>query len=406
MCPTLPRNGGRMTDLDTFREETRDWLAANCPPGARGPGEIPWGSTKAPIKDPDTALWLERMAERGWTVPTWPTEFGGGGLSKELAAVLVDEMRAINARAPLGGRGISYIGPTLLEMGTQDQKERFLPGIVRGEGYWSQGYSEPGAGSDLAGLSTRAVLEGDHFIVNGQKIWTSGAMIADWIFVLTRSLPDAPKHEGITFLIMTMDQPGIRVRPIKLISGVSPFCEVFFEDAIAEKRDMVGARNEGWTVGKRLLQHERSTHGGLTGNMSGATTKITALADTARKYLGETAGQIADHDRRHQIARMEMNDRAFRLSQRRAGEEARELNAPGAVTSIFKYYTGMLTKERAELARDLMGTAGFGWDGDGFTEAELGATRNWLTQRSSTIHGGTREIQLNIIAKRVLGLPD
>lgn len=395
-----------MADLETFREETRDWLADNCPPGARGPGEIPWGSTKSPIKDADTALWLERMGEKGWTVPTWPSEYGGGGLTKEEAGVLVSEMRAINARAPLGGRGISYIGPTLLEMGTEDQKQRFLPGIARGEGYWCQGYSEPGAGSDLASLSMRAVDEGDHFLINGQKIWTSGAMIGDWIFALTRTNPDVPKHEGITFLIMTMNQPGIRVRPIKLISGVSPFCEVFFEDAIAEKRDMVGDINNGWTVGKRLLQHERSTHGGLTGNMQGATAKVTTLADTGRQYLADEGGHIVDQDRRHKIATMEMNAAAFRLSQQRATEEARELNAPGAVTSIFKYYTGILTKERAELARDLMGTSGLGWEGEGFTSAEIGAARNWLTQRSSTIHGGTREVQLNIIAKRVLGLPD
>lgn len=248
-----------MAQIDEFRVEARAWLQENCPLGARGPGPISTGSTKLTIQDADTRLWLERMVEKGWTTPTWPTQYGGGGLNNEEYMALIQEMRRIDARVPLAGMGTSLIGPTLLELGTDEQKERHLPPIVRGERAWCQGYSEPNAGSDLASLRTRAVDEGDHFVVNGQKIWTSGAQFADWIFALVRTDPDVPKHQGISFVLMDMNQPGITVKPIRLISGASPFCETFFDNAIARKDDLVGELNKGWTVGKRLLQHERGS---------------------------------------------------------------------------------------------------------------------------------------------------
>ena len=244
-----------MSELEEFRADTRAWLAENCPPGARGPGPVSNGSTKIKITDPDTLLWLERMVERGWTVPNWPTEYGGGGLTKDQYVVLLEEMGAISARPALSSFGTSMIGPTLLEFGTDEQKARHLPRIARAEVEWCQGYSEPGSGSDLASLSTRAVDNGDHFVINGQKIWTSGAHNADWMFCLVRTDPDAPKHEGISFVLLPMDQPGVEVRPIRMISGESPFNETFFSDAIAQKEDLVGELNKGWTVGKRLLQH-------------------------------------------------------------------------------------------------------------------------------------------------------
>jgi len=393
--------------LESFRKEVREWLAENCPEGTRGPGEIATGSTKRKIENPDTKLWLDRMAEKGWTVPNWPKEYGGGGLSPEEHRVLFEEMQAIRARTPLAGMGISMIGPTLLEYGTEDQKQRHLPRIARGEVAWCQGYSEPGAGSDLAGLSTRAVDQGDYFVVNGQKIWTSGAQFADWMFLLARTDPDAPKHEGISFLLMDMDQPGVSTRPIALISGNSPFCETFFDDAVVQKNDLVGQLNRGWTVGKRLLQHERSGQGGLgTGggrrNQAGG-----ALTSVAKAYIGtDETGRITETGARDQVIQFNMNSHSFQLTQRRAREENKSGQTIGDATSIFKLYGSTLARDTADLRAALMGSQGYGWEGDAFKESEKAATRNFLSSRAITIYGGTNEIQMNIIAKRVLGLPD
>ena len=284
-----------MTDLATFRDETRAWLEENCPPGARGPGEIPTGSTRIEIEGADTRLWLERMAERGWTVPTWPRAYGGGGLSAEEARVLYEEMAAIDARPPLINMGTRMLGPTLLEFGTEEQKKRHLTRVAEGRAAWCQGYSEPGAGSDLASLSTRAELRGDEFVINGQKLWTSGAQHADWMFALVRTDPRAPKHEGISFVLLPMDQPGVTVRPIRLISGSSPFCETFFDDAVASRDDLVGELNRGWTVGKRLLQHERSGIGGLSGGARRAAPGE-GLARVAKRYVGERDGRCLRGD--------------------------------------------------------------------------------------------------------------
>ena len=298
-----------MSAISEFRAETRAWLRENCPEGARGEGQVPTGSTKIKLHNPDVALWLERMVEKGWTAPTWPTEYGGGGLSTEEYVVLVEEMRAIDARPALAGMGTSMIGPTLLEYGTDEQKERHLPKIIRGEFAWCQGYSEPGSGSDLASLSTRAVDNGDHFVINGQKIWTSGAQFADWMFCLVRTDPDAPKHEGISFVLLPMDQEGVTVKPIRLINGVSPFCETFFDDAIAQKSDLVGELNKGWTVGKRLLQHERSGMGSLVGAQ--ARDPGPTLADVAREFVGvSTDGKLADGAVRQQLTVHEINSKA------------------------------------------------------------------------------------------------
>jgi alkylation response protein AidB-like acyl-CoA dehydrogenase len=297
------------------------------------------------------------------------------------------------------------IGPTLLEFGTEEQKKRHLPRIVHGEVAWCQGYSEPGAGSDLASLRTRAEDKGDHFVINGQKIWTSGAQFADWMFALVRTDPDVPKHDGISFVLLSMDQPGITVRPIRLISGNSPFCETFFDNAIASKEDLVGELNKGWTVGKRLLQHERSGQGGLGGGRREAGAGG-ALESLAKRYIGEQDGQIQDPAWRARVLEMNMNQRAFGLTTRRAMEENRDGRTVGDATSIFKLYGSTLSRDRAAMTVEIMGFQGVGWDGDAFTEQELAATRGWLSSRAVTIFGGTNEIQKNIIAKRVLGLPD
>ncbi len=399
-----------MSDLTAFREETRAWLDEHCPPGARGPGEIPTGSTKVRIEDRDTRLWLERMAERGWTVPTWPRAYGGGGLSDDEARVLYEEMGAIDARPPLVNMGTRMLGPTLLEFGTEDQKQRHLTRIAEGRAAWCQGYSEPGAGSDLASLRARAEDRGDEFVINGQKTWTSGAQTADWMFALVRTDPSAPKHLGISFVLLPMDQPGVTVRPIRLISGSSPFCETFFDNAVAAKQDLVGELNQGWAVGKRLLQHERSGQGGLgprTGRARpvGVTVDLD-VAETALRYLGTGSGRIAEPALRSRVIDWKMSAAAFALTQQRAGEENRAGGAPGEATSIFKLVGSTLARERQDLLVQLMGTRGLGWEGNAFDEAELGAMRSFLASRAVTIYGGTNEVQQNIIAKRVLGLPD
>jgi alkylation response protein AidB-like acyl-CoA dehydrogenase len=394
-----------LAELEEFRAEVAGWLQDNCPEGVRGPGQIAVGSSKITL-EPDVALWLERMAERGWTAPTWPTEYGGGGLSPQQAKVLYEEMGKLRARAPLMGMGTSMIGPTLLEYGTEDQKQRHLPKIARGEVQWCQGYSEPNAGSDLAALSTRAVDNGDHFVINGQKIWTSGAATADWMFILVRTDPEAPKHEGISFMMLTMDQPGVTTRPIRLISGSSPFCETFFDDAVAQKIDLVGELNKGWTVGKRLLQFERSGIGGLTGGASAADPSKT-LVRVAKEYIGESLnGAIADDAMRKNILDMNMKRKAFQLTAQRANEENKS-GIPGAATSIFKLVGAGMQRDTADLKRELMGFRGLGAHEEvGFSAEELKATEEFLHLRTTTIYGGSNEIQANIIAKRVLGLPE
>ncbi len=393
-----------MSEASEFRAEVAGWLAENCPPGARGPGQIPNGSSRIEL-EPDTALWLARMAERGWTAPTWPVEYGGGGLSADQAKILYEEMAAINARSPLMGMGTSMIGPTLLEYGTEEQKQRHIPPIVRGEVQWCQGYSEPNAGSDLASLKTRAVDNGDHFLINGQKIWTSGAATADWMFILVRTDPDAPKHEGISFMLLPMDQPGITTRPIRLISGSSPFCETFFEDAIARKDDLVGELNRGWTVGKRLLQFERSGIGGLTGGARAAD-PASSLVKVAKRYVGLDGGRIADPALREKILKLNMDRKALNYTARRTNEE-NKAGTPGAATSIFKLVGATLQRDGADLKRELMGFRGLGAHEEvGFTAEELKATEEFLHLRTTTIYGGSSEIQANIIAKRVLGLPE
>jgi alkylation response protein AidB-like acyl-CoA dehydrogenase len=396
-----------MSELNDFRVETRAWLEQNCPPGARGPGPVPNGSTKIKITDADTLLWLERMVEKGWTVPNWPAAYGGGGLTNDQYLVLLEEMAAINARPALSSFGTSMIGPTLLEFGTEDQKQRHLPRIARAELEWCQGYSEPGSGSDLASLSTRAVDNGDHFVINGQKIWTSGAHNADWMFALVRTDPDAPKHEGISFVLLPMDQPGVEVRPIRMISGESPFNETFFNDAIAAKEDLVGELNKGWTVGKRLLQHERSGMESLVNG--GAKGDEMSLVGDAREFIGVHNGRIADPAYRADVLRYEMDNRVFRMSQRRAVEES-EGGTPGAVTSIFKVYGSELQQQYYDLLLRMRGVRGYGdtvsENNQTYTKQELEPTRNWLFYRAASIYSGSNEVQRNIIAKRVLGLPD
>jgi len=397
-----------VADLEAFRSEVRSWLQDSCPPSMRTPmpeAETVWGGRKEKFVNPDSKLWLERMAERGWTVPTWPKDYGGGGLSYEENKVLQEELRRINARPPLQSFGIWMLGPALLEFANEEQKKDHLPRIARGEIRWCQGYSEPGAGSDLAGLKTRAEDKGDHFLVNGSKVWTSYADKADWIFCLVRTDPKAPKHDGISFMLFDMESEGVSVSPIRLISGASPFCETFFEDVRVPKGNLVGEPNKGWTIAKRLLQHERQMISGI-GGMSALGGSGRAMEDYAKEYLGEENGRIADPVLRARVANHRIDDRAFQLTLARAADEAKAGQSDGNLASMFKYYGSEQNKRKFELLLELMGSKALGWDGQGFSDREIGTTRQWLRSKGNSIEGGTSEVQLNVIAKRVLGLPD
>ncbi len=394
-----------MAALETFRTETRAWLEANCPPAMRTPmpeDERVWGGRQPTFKHPDSRLWLERMAGRGWTVPTWPSAYGGGGLSREEATVLSEEMARLNCRTPLTSFGIGMLGPVLLKYGTEAQKQAHIPSIVRGEIRWCQGYSEPGAGSDLAALQTRAVDEGEYYLINGQKIWTSYANYADWIFCLVRT-DTSTKHAGISFLLFDMRSDGVETRPITLISGASVFCETFFTDVRVPKDNLVGRLNGGWEIAKELLQHERGMIAQIGRTIGGTVASVEVVA---QRYLGDADGRIGDPLLRDAVVRHVMNDRAFALTIRRAAEESEAGTASGGASSMFKYYGTEQNKRKFELILQCAGTNALGWEGDSYSAEELDFCRTWLRSKGNSIEGGTSEVQLNVIAKRVLGLPD
>lgn len=389
--------------VEAFRDEVRDWLANHFPKSLAGKAASMAGPMGADALGPDGVAWRKAMGTRGWGTPTWPKEYGGGGLSRAEARVLTEEMGRIGAWNPIGGMGILMFGPTLLEYGSEDQKQRHIPPICRGEIRWCQGYSEPGAGSDLASLQTFAEDAGDHYIVNGQKTWTSGGQWADWCFALVRT-DKTKKHEGITFLLIDMTSPGVEVKPIQMISGVSPFCETFFTNVKVPKENRVGAEGFGWTIGKRLLQHERTnlSGGGNRMGMGGPT-----LSQAAKDALGtDASGRLNDPELRTRIARWEMDWRAFLLTAMRVQQEAKASGGVSVASSILKTVGTKLGQERAELMIEISGLQALGWEGEGFTQAELAATRTWLSGKATTIYGGSTEIQNNVIAKQILGMLD
>lgn len=382
--------------LEEFQHEVRNWIEETLP------AELRVGNRK---DLPGLILreWVKAVAGRGWITPQWPTEYGGGGLDREHAAVLMKELKAV--RAPIiSSFGTSMLGPTLLEFGTDEQKREFLPSISRHETRWCQGYSEPGAGSDLASLQTRAVPEGDEYVITGQKIWTTGADKADWIFCLVRTDPDAPKHEGITFILFPMHQPGVEVSPLTLIDGSADFSQVFFNEARAQRKHVVGPVNGGWTVAKRLLQHERSTDGGSEGGITGALKET--LADLVKREVGLEDGRLADPVIRQRLAAQELETRALSLTMRRAAEEARAGQSERDIGSLGKYRWANMAKNEQDVAMMALGARGLGWSGPGFADVQLERTRAWLTTRADSIWGGTNEVQLNVIAKRVLQIPE
>ena len=397
-----------MQNSVSFRHEVRDWLEANCPSSMRTDmpeHEIVWGGRKQRWFSADARVWMERMADRGWTVPHWPRAYGGAGLNASEVKILHEEMQRINARVPLQSFGIWMLGPALLEFATEAQKRHYLPQIARGEIRWCQGYSEPGNGSDLAGLQTKAEDCGDHYLVNGSKIWTSYADQSDWIFCLVRTDSDSPKHEGISFLLFDMASEGVSASPIQLISGASPFCQTFFEDVKVPKDQLVGEVNKGWTIAKRLLQHERQMVSVIKGNTPLARSSSLKLHELAKRYAGD--GERIDNPLiGSKVSRHRMDGHAFRLTMNRSAQEARIGQADGNIASFIKYYNSEQNKRKYELLVEIMGTAMLGWEGDGFSDEELDLTRQWLRSRANSIEGGTSEVQLNVIGKRILGLPD
>jgi len=393
-----------MADLETFRAETRAWLEANCPPEMREPirddDDVCWGGRKVHFKNDAQRVWLERMGAKGWTVPEWPSAYGGGGLSREEAKVLSEELRRIKARSPLSSFGIWMLGPALLKYGNEAQKLEHLPRIARGEIRWCQGYSEPGAGSDLASLRTSAEDKGDHYLVNGSKVWTSYADKADWIFCLVRTDPTAPKHLGISFLLFDMASEGVSTSPIKLISGSSPFCQTFFDNVKVPKENLMGVPGKGWDIAKYLLTHERDMIGGSDSTGGG---QRDSVSNIAKRLIGLDAAILADTALRTDIARHEINALAFGLTMERVMAETKSGQGTGALSSMLKYYGTELNKERMQLLMSIRGSDGLVWEGEEKGEGDL--ARSWLRSRANSIEGGTSEVQLNIIAKRVLDLP-
>jgi alkylation response protein AidB-like acyl-CoA dehydrogenase len=392
-----------VSDLEQFRRETAVWLAEHCPPSMREPvkgfDDLYNGGRQPEIAHPDQKTWCDLMAARGWTVPQWAPEYGGAGLDRERAKILAREMARIGARRPLDSFGISMLGPALLEFGTEEQKLEHLPKIARGEIRWCQGYSEPNAGSDLASLATKAEDQGDHYLINGQKVWTSYADKADWIFCLVRTDSSGSKHEGISFVLFDMASPGVTTRPIRLISGSSPFCETFFDNVKALKKNRVGEEGKGWTIAKYLLTHEREMISGF-----GAAAKKSMGQLAVESQGTDAAGRLANGMLRQSIAQYQLDTLAFAATMSRVGDEAKAGKGLGPASSIFKYYGTELNKRRNELNLAALGEAALGWDGEPYRGGSL--SRDWLRSKGNSIEGGTSEIQLNIIAKRVLGLPD
>ena len=393
-----------MQELEQFRGEVRQWLQANCPASQRQPitaAEQFWGGRRGSFPSEDARLWYQRMRDKGWIAPEWPQEYGGGGLTARQGKILREELKRLNARNPLYGIGLWMLGPALLEYGNEAQKQRHIRAIVNAETRWAQGYSEPGAGSDLASLQCRAEDQGDHFLVNGSKIWTTAADKCDWIFCLVRTDPAAKKQEGISFLLIDMDSPGVSTTPIELISGESEFCQTFFDNVKVPKENLVGELNKGWSVAKALLVHERKLMAEIG---SDSPRKVVPPNEAAHKYLEFANGKIANARLRLDLAEYNMQMHAIALTHFRSFEE-KLAGVRSAAPLVMKYLGTEAEKTKSELLLAIMGSRGLGWEGDDFTAEELDTLRLWAMSKAMTIAGGSSEIQLNIIAKTVLELP-
>jgi alkylation response protein AidB-like acyl-CoA dehydrogenase len=387
-------------EQDAFRNELREWLAAHLPPDLCV--DDPTDERVAPDRPTFERRvdWQRTMYKAGWVGVAWPREYGGRGATL-MEQVIYDE-ECFRARAPVlpGYSGIGMAGPTLIEWGTEEQRRRFLPRILAADDIWCQGFSEPGAGSDLAGLRTRAVDQGDHFLVNGQKVWTSGAQFADWIYLLVRTDPEAPRHRGISFLLVDMKTPGITVRPLVLMNGHQHFNEVFFVDVAVPKANLVGPLHQGWKVAMTTLMYERKGGGGR-----GHDAQVQRLGALARQLRGGDGSAWDDPLVRQRFAQLVIEMTMLRYTRLRNLTRQLRGEPPGPEGSILKLFGSELGVRVADFAGELLGPHVLV---NQATDAVPDAPRWYnrvVSARQYTIAGGTSEIQRNIIGERVLGLP-
>ncbi len=385
---------------EAFRREFSSWLAANLPKGNQEPNvdfmhEEGSGDWRRRLE------WHKKMHAAGWVGISWPKEYGGRGASLTQQLIYQQELAKVNAPQLVNGLGIMLVGPTLMHWGTEEQKKRYVPKILSAEEIWCQGYSEPGSGSDVASLQTRAVEEGDYFIVNGQKVWTSDAHHADWCILLVRTDPDAPKHKGISYILVDMHSPGVTVRPLVQITGDANFNEVFFEDVKVPKKNLVGEKNQGWQVAITTLMFERSGIGGGR-DLSGQVKELRQLAQSVRRD-GRSAWE--DADVRQKIAQFECEAQAIKYTGYRQITRRLKGLPPGPEGSVLKLCTSELNLRMNKFAMELLGPySQFQYQAPFAIDRGKWSYR-MLASRALTIAGGTSEIQHNIIGERVLGLP-
>jgi alkylation response protein AidB-like acyl-CoA dehydrogenase len=392
-------------EAEAYREKVRAFLGEHLPAGWTGTGALNHEAARRFREE-----WRTVLYDNGLLAPAWPKEYGGGGLTPLEQVVLAEEF--YKAGVPTGGTNdtfsIGMVGNTLLHWGTEEQKRHFLPRILAGTDVWCQGYSEPGSGSDLASLGTRAVLDGDEWVINGQKIWTSAAHLANWIFVLARTDPDAVKHKGITFLLVPMEQPGVEIRPIKMMTGFSEFNETFFTDARTPKDHVVGAVNGGWSVAMTLLGYERGE--------AAATFPIMFRGEIDRLLaLARDTGAARDPLMRQRLAWCYSRVEIMRFLGLRTLTKFLAGAEPGPAESAFKLYWSEYHKVVTELSVDILGAAAMtptGRMSTGFQADDVGApndSASWVTaflmSRAGTIYAGSSQVQRNILGEMVLGLP-
>ncbi len=383
-----------------FRDEVRAWIDKAMPPGikAKAAQGVPY------FNQHETNEWHKVLAAKGWIAPNWPKEFGGTGWDVTQRYLFSQEL--VRANTPeLSPFGLNMVGPLLIQFGTDEQKQRFLPPILSGDEVWCQGYSEPNAGSDLAALQLRAEKDGDDYVLNGQKTWTTYAQYADWIFVLARTSSEGKKQEGITFLLADIkNTPGITVKPFLTTGGTDAFSETWFQDARVPQANRVGPENGGWTMAKALLGHERTLIGGVA--QSGKWIQV--LKRLARDTPVGDGNLLEDAAFRRRIAKLEMRHRAVNMVNLRTLAAAQLGHAPGAESSILKIVGTELYQEVTELTMDAMGHDALGWfdsPPEALPEAEKWVAPQFNYLRACTIYGGSNEIQKNIVAKHLLRLP-
>jgi alkylation response protein AidB-like acyl-CoA dehydrogenase len=388
-------------EAEAFRREFRAWLDANLPQGSRG-NSLQGEFMRAESADWKFHLeWHKKMHSSAWVGISWPKEYGGRGATLEQQIVYNEELARANAPSLVNALGIGLVGPTLMHWGTEEQKKRYIPKILSADEIWCQGYSEPNAGSDLASLQTRAVEEGDYFIINGQKVWTSGAQHADWCILLTRTDPAAPKHKGISYILVDMHSAGVTVKPLVQMTGDSGFNEVFFEDVKVPRKNLVGEKNQGWQVAVTTLMFERSAISAGR-DMMGA---VVDLAHLAKQMKRNGASAWDDSAVRQKLAGFACEAAALRYSTLRQLTRRLKGLPPGPEGSVGKLTTSELNLRMAKFALEMLGPysqiayeAPFALEGGKWLYKMLAA-------RAYTIAGGTSEIQHNIIGERVLGLP-